>query len=1004
MRPLRIEFSAFGPYPGRVTVDFTRLAERGLYVITGPTGSGKTTVFDAMTFALYNTMVLKEPKDIRSHHAEPDAATWVRFDFELDGVEYRVERSPEYERPSRRGGGTTTEKPSASLVRVEADGSTTSLATKVRDVTQHCEELLGLSAEQFQRVMLLPQGLVAQFLLDDSKRREELLAQLFGGEIFDRAVEHLKSIADQRQHSVESSEEQLRHHLATARTGLRRLHRALGTERGDRLDAVHPDDADLDDPDHPDELSDLGEADRDTIRETLTTLADRCAALQESAASAAGAAEEAQTAAERASHLAQRFDQAARFRTTLHELVARESAVLADARAAESSASARPIADAADRAADARATTDRLARALEERCSRITSTATTVGIELDTRSASAIVTSVTRIEAEIREQQQLLADLDDSERRCAELERQRAAHGAELIELEQRLTAERSSLQERRDELTTLTDEPVDVSTLRAEAERLTAGVERRGLLARDRSRAVTTGDRVTSLRKTQAELWRRFVATQAPRLAGELRDGEPCPVCGSAEHPDPAMGDGVAAVSYDEVTEAAEALDAATAELQRIEHAVNDHLVALGDLAEIDDDELTSRISHQHRRLRAAEERVERISQLRAEMPDLEAAVEETDRLTTRTRTLLDETSTALESAESTRTAARGACADIDRDRLQATVTALATCAELATDIDAAFAGAAAARTTSSEVTRAADELLAASPFDDIESARRVLLTEAEERRCLDAAEAHRNAVLAAESGLAALVESGVPTERPAVDELTAVARERRAESDRISARWHEASIGRDDCEAALVAHDEEAAATSSLRDQARAAQRAYRVCAGQGTIRMSLRRWVLANELDRVTAAASVHLRSMTAGRYTLRRLRTAHDARSAFGLDLEVLDAHTGRPRRPGSLSGGEQFQASLALALGLADVISHGGTASGRRMEALFVDEGFGSLDPEALDDAIETLHHLQASGRTVGAITHVEAMKERLHVGIAVRRLSSGRGSELVVTP
>lgn len=165
-----------------------------------------------------------------------------------------------------------------------------------------------------------------------------------------------------------------------------------------------------------------------------------------------------------------------------------------------------------------------------------------------------------------------------------------------------------------------------------------------------------------------------------------------------------------------------------------------------------------------------------------------------------------------------------------------------------------------------------------------------------------------------------------------------------------------------------------------------------------------MPLRRWVLGRELDRVTAAANVHLARLTGDHYALRRAQEATDGRRAFGLDLEVLDAQTGRPRSPRSLSGGEQFQASLALALGLADVVSHGGTASGRRFEALFVDEGFGSLDPDALDEAIEALHQLHATGRMVGAITHVEAMKQQLHVGIEVRRREDGRGSTLVVQP
>ena len=175
-------------------------------------------------------------------------------------------------------------------------------------------------------------------------------------------------------------------------------------------------------------------------------------------------------------------------------------------------------------------------------------------------------------------------------------------------------------------------------------------------------------------------------------------------------------------------------------------------------------------------------------------------------------------------------------------------------------------------------------------------------------------------------------------------------------------------------------------------------------KTCDGQGPKRVALETWVLAGELERVAAAANHHLQKMTNGRYRIERSDDSGHGGRQSGLDLRVLDAHTGASRRPGSLSGGEQFQASLALALGLADVIGHGGTANGRVFEALFVDEGFGSLDPESLDQAVEALMQIQAGGRTVGVITHVEAMKESLPIGIRVDRLPSGKGSTLSVRP
>jgi exonuclease SbcC len=174
--------------------------------------------------------------------------------------------------------------------------------------------------------------------------------------------------------------------------------------------------------------------------------------------------------------------------------------------------------------------------------------------------------------------------------------------------------------------------------------------------------------------------------------------------------------------------------------------------------------------------------------------------------------------------------------------------------------------------------------------------------------------------------------------------------------------------------------------------------ARTVFRTCNGEAGFKVRLERWVLARELERVTQSANVHLGRMSNGRYALKRDSTKG------GLRLEVHDSHTGKSRATNSLSGGEQFQASLSLALGLADVVSHGGSASGKHFEALFVDEGFGSLDQDALTQAIDALEQIHASGRMVGAITHVEEMKQRLHKGIEVSRLPNDSGSTLRVNP
>jgi exonuclease SbcC len=232
---------------------------------------------------------------------------------------------------------------------------------------------------------------------------------------------------------------------------------------------------------------------------------------------------------------------------------------------------------------------------------------------------------------------------------------------------------------------------------------------------------------------------------------------------------------------------------------------------------------------------------------------------------------------------------------------------------------------------------------------------------------------------------------------------------------SDDAAAQARALSHDRSNCHAALAVHRDSAAASidamgsrqAELDAAIRSAEVATTVldrCAGRMMPRIPLENWVLGVELERVAEAANVHLGAMTSGRYRLQRATNSFDARSGAGLDLEVADAHTGTTRRTTSLSGGERFQASLALALGLADVVTSGAAATCRTLDALFVDEGFGSLDADALDQAIAALDRLRHHGRQIGVITHVEAMKAALTVGIEVRPLPGHGGSTCVITP
>jgi exonuclease SbcC len=258
-----------------------------------------------------------------------------------------------------------------------------------------------------------------------------------------------------------------------------------------------------------------------------------------------------------------------------------------------------------------------------------------------------------------------------------------------------------------------------------------------------------------------------------------------------------------------------------------------------------------------------------------------------------------------------------------------------------------------------------------------------------------------HRAAVTDATASLRELEELGVPAERPDVEPARDHARQLAQHSDALASTSVVVQQRYDDLAMSIRSARTVDDGAADLIERRNVAMNVYKVCNANSGRRIGLETWVLAAELDRVTASATVHLQRMSKGRYALSRAVDGERGNQRNGLELAVFDAHTGQSRAPVTLSGGERFQASLSLALGLADVVSQGGSGSGRVFEALFVDEGFGSLDPESLDDAIDALTHLRASGRMVGAITHVEAMKQQLPTGIEVRRRPAGGGSTIV---
>lgn len=986
MKPLRLELAAFGPFSGHEIVDFTALDATGLFVVSGPTGSGKTSLFDAMCFALYGRLPGDRPEsEARSHHAVGTAEPFVELEFSVGGQRYLVRRTPTHLRPKRRGTGTTPVAPTASLHRFTPTGELVPLAAKAGECTQLCTQLVGLSHEQFQRVVLLPQGRFASFLLARSSEREPLLRQLFGAQLFDRATDHLRRVMKELAGDVGDLDREVERLVLNARDALAEVTATPDSPSDDHDAATDP------------------QRWRAQAHELSTSLPARRAQVDE----LRHAAQLAHGHLEHSSELAQHWDRRHDLRLAVDHLESERAERTADLERAELAARARPAVRAHDEHTAARLDADHATAELERahhRALQLLAHVIHLGVELpeaiavhSTELADAVVVAA----GSLAEQRQRLEntreaarDADDADRRAGE------ARQARDVALEQLASAEQrhESLMARHAALLPLAH-TVDAARLHCEQARL--HVDRRGQLQQAQAGLVAATDASDDAHRRYLSAMQRYVATQAPRLALELHDGQPCPVCGSCEHPQPALlDDDAAPLDHDVVDAARRAHDSAQAEAARLAEAVTRLRDALGPLADQPVDELRERASQADETLRHGLEAAEQLQQVVTELAQADTEIEGAR---TRSATLREDAAMLAAEAARRRQVAdelASASAEIEPDRLDADTTSVDQLDSLARTLPALERAVAETLGALGQAERRLGDTLADQGFADVAAARTASLPIETEERHRRHHQHWAASLTDAASKLALLADLALPDERPDVEAARAAHTAASAAAASAERELHTLEAAVERCLGALDQAEHMSQTGGELRERYDVARKVFATCNGEGPRRITLSTWVLAHELERVTAQANVHLALMSGQRYQLRRVDQTSGQGKA-GLELVVFDAHTGRERPTSTLSGGEQFQASLSLALGLADVVSHGGVSSGRSYEALFVDEGFGSLDPDALEQAIATLAQLQATGRMVAAITHVEAMKLQLPVGIEVQRRSDGAGSRVV---
>ncbi|MFJ8054271.1 AAA family ATPase [Streptomyces luteogriseus] len=989
MRLHRLTLTAFGPFGGTQTVDFDDLSTAGLFLLHGPTGAGKTSVLDAVCYALYGSVPGArqgggQGAALRSDHAAPATRTEVTLDLTVAGRRLEITRQPPWERPKKRGTGTTLDKAQTWLREYDATARAwKDLSRSHQEIGEEITQLLGMSREQFCQVVLLPQGDFARFLRADAEARGKLLGRLFDTRRF---ADVEKRLAERRR----TTETQVREGDAELLADAHRMQQAAG-------DAMELPELAPGEPGLAEAVLGAAAVARSTAREQLTVAACTLTAAESAQAAAGRALDDVRELARLQGRFAQARERAARLEQGA-EAYREAQALMERARKAEAVAPALDLRESSEAEHRRAAAAEARARAL---LPETFADAGAAGLAAAARRAAEELgglDSARRAERRLAELLDERAALDRQERADADL-----LHEAEawLDDWEETRTA----LQTRVDTAQQAAALAEQLAVRREPAQQRLRAARLRDQLAQDTERAVdrvrTAQDETLRAKQHWLDLKEQRLNGIAAELAAHLTDGAPCAVCGATEHPDPArkVAGHVDREAEEHALTGYQRADEQRAEDERRLAVVREALAAA--TAEAGDGS-TEQLA------REAAELEERYAQARSAAAGLHAAQERLRQAgQEHERRLAAQQETAVRTASRVghreRLDRERAALEEELDRVRGSLDSVAARAAqlerrtaLLTDAaDTARVAEDTAQRLKDADARLADAAFRAG-FETPQAAAAALLDNAAHRelqRRLDAwqhEDAAVRAVLAEADTAAAACEPQADPEaaRQAADEADRRLRDaasahdaagrRCAELDRLSARAT-ASVRR----------------LAPLREAYDRVARMAGLAAGTSADnerRMRLESYVLAARLEQVAAAATVRLRRMSSGRYTLVH-SDDRTGRGRSGLGLHVVDAWTGRERDTATLSGGETFFASLALALGLADVVTD--EAGGVRLDTLFIDEGFGSLDDQTLDEVLDVLDSLRERDRSVGIVSHVADLRRRIHAQLEVVKGRSG---------
>ena len=916
MRPLQLKLSGFGPYAGRTTIDFEKLGKNGIYLITGDTGAGKTTLFDAITFALYGepSGEHREPSMLRSKYALPEMPTEVELTFCHADKVYIVKRNPEYERPKARGSGMTKEN--ANAVLTYPDGH---VVTKMKDVNTAVRGIIGVDRNQFAQIAMIAQGDFLKLLLAETKERQAIFREIFKTGYYQSFQERLKSESGDLSRRCEAAKNSVQQYISGVLCNEEDVLnvRLKDAKSGNML---------------TEEVIEL-------IGEILDQDTESAALLDE------------------------------RLHKVEHEL---EEITRLFSKDEERKKAQRNLEDALQRKKAQMPVLDELKKKLEGEKGKQPE------IDILSQKSAGIEAQIPNYDAFDSNKKQidfLESQIISNKKTGTEEQRLLEAQKAELEDLYQ----ERKQLENAGEQWERLSREKENVKRRRTELQKLQGEIKELDHLRKelaDAQRAYrTAAEYADRVQKDFMEMRKAFRDEQAGIIAEGLIEGEPCPVCGSTSHPrkagKSAKAPTEAAVNRREeeaaraqraANAASEAAHAEKAAVAMAEKAVNERIAELlPDSAAVERiadllSEADSRIRDIERKLQAEKIRITRKGQLEQLTPKKEQLYSDKEALIAGLKEKLVSDTVRLDAIKAqneelsrklpyeSKAAAR-AQQDIYQRQIQVLKNALSEAEKQYSDCEKSIAALDAAILQLQKLLKASEDINIEEASD-----RKTVLLEKKGALGEEQKKLHNRIV----------------TNRNALKNIE----DRSGELAGLEKKW-------------MWIRALSNTANGNLKDKEK----------------IMLETYIQMTYFERILERANTRFMVMSGGQYELTRRRAAGNLRSQSGLEIDVIDHYNGTKRSVKTLSGGESFMASLSLALGLSDEIQS--LAGGIRLDTMFVDEGFGSLDEEALQQALKALAGLTGGSRLVGIISHVGELRDRIDKQIVVTKEKTG-GSRVSV--